>query len=87
MKATIKPEHYQRLVKLEQKMQSIDSFAKQVMQQGQQMIQEARNEVQEVWMDIAQSNPDIDFKNTDWAPTTEKNTIVATMTRHKLDGN
>lgn len=82
MKKQIKPEHYKRLVKMNDKMQAIGDFVRSVTDQGQAMIAEARAETKAIWAEIAENDPSLDIPNTDWAPTMETNTIQAMMKRY-----
>ena len=77
IKKKIAPELYQKLQKLNEKKIAMDQFMKQTLQMGQDMMAEMNLEVRRVWEEIGRNDPTIDMKSIDWAPSTEKDTIVA----------
>jgi len=81
MKKVIKPELYQKLVKLNDKKLALDKFMKSMIAEGQRSMQEFDSEVRQVWNEIAKDEG-IDLSTTDWAPDQkEPNTIVLLQQR------
>lgn len=82
MKKKIKPEHYQRLMGLNDKMAGLQTFVQTVTAEAERRNAAYAAEARQIWIDMTKDDPSLDINSIEWAPSrSEPDTIVAIQQR------
>lgn len=77
----IKTEHYQQLMRLNDKKIALEQFIRTITAEGQRMMGELHTETRDIWGEISKEHK-LNLQYEEWAPSKKPNEIVCLQRRY-----